>query len=118
MVTQKVMEKYRNYVVANTETFRFELTTKDLFDICQKQTAQCYLSGVKLDFENPKDKHFAELDLIRVKRGYYKNNIRFISRTIAAMRGDFDNETFVIYCSELVSHQQKMAILGLESYSF
>jgi hypothetical protein len=91
----------------------FEINIKDIWKLFQQQDGLCALSGIKLTHkkycykENGKDiwdNGTASLDRIDSNKGYVKNNIQWVHRTINYMKRNLSEDEFINLCKKVVNH--------------
>lgn len=94
---------------ARQRNLEFDIDQEFLWELFQKQNGKCALTGVniKLDVvcEDKKDRT-ASVDRIDPTKGYTKDNVQWVHKTINYMKMDFTQEEFIEMC-KLVSEYKK-----------
>ncbi len=91
--------KYRN--------IDFDLDIEDAWDIYEKQQNKCALSGWKIQLTRIiKDRdQTASLDRIDSSKGYIKENVQWLHKTINICKHILTNDEFVRMCESIVVNQ-------------
>lgn len=80
-----------------------------LWELFQKQNGKCALSGVKIKLdvicENKKDRT-ASVDRIDPSKGYTKDNVQWVHKTVNYMKMDLVEEEFIEMC-KLIARNSK-----------
>ena len=87
---------YRTIKMRAKEGKEFNLTLHDLKDIWEKQTGCCAILNHKItlpiwNVKNNNSNYLASIDRIDSKKGYIKDNIRFVCLTINYAKNKFDD---------------------------
>lgn len=82
----------------------FKITKKQIWDLFEKQTRKCALSGVDIQFgvnsriKEKKRECTASLDRIDNIKGYVKENIQWIHKDVNKMKNTHTQEEFIKIC--------------------
>ena len=91
----------------------FRLTIDYLNEIFENQSGICALTGIKLDFStSPKrsTKTTASIDRIDNAKGYVKDNVRFVHKTVNIMRKDMCDEELIKWCRYIVEYTDRKGV--------
>ena len=84
----------------------FDIDIEYAWDIFLKQDRRCALSGVPIEFGNSYNKTIsASLDRIDSKKGYIKDNIQWVHKSVNIMKRDFSDEKFIEWCTKVSTHR-------------
>jgi len=87
---------------AEKRNIDFEITIEDAWDKFIEQNRKCALSGVELVFRKGKNRtQTASLDRIDSKKQYTKDNIQWVHKVINIMKGNLDEQEFIVYCKKI-----------------
>lgn len=90
-----------------------EITIQDAWAQFLKQDGKCALTGLSLSFEtNHKNsaKQTASLDRKDSNKGYTRENIQWVYKTVNFMKAWYDEKYFIQMCELVVNHNQKKKI--------
>ena len=84
----------------------FDIDREFLLDLFGKQNKKCALTGMTLQFTSRARVHdaTASLDRIDSSRGYTKDNVQWLHKTVNFMKQKLTNEEFVDWCTIIVNH--------------
>lgn len=97
---------YFNSIKKNAQKrkLEFELDIEFLWDLYLKQDRKCALTGDYIFFNRKGIHQSASIDRIDSSKGYLKNNVRFVHKTINTMKWDMSDEEFLKFCTLIVDH--------------
>ena len=82
---------------AQSRGIEFSVNAKDLWELFERQTGRCAISGIAISF-GPKGKITASLDRIDSTKGYKIGNIQWVHKIINIMKWQLSSEEFVQWC--------------------
>lgn len=85
----------------------FEVDIGFLWRLFQKQGARCALTGIKIGFAikgGSRADRTASLDRIDSSRGYTRDNVQWVHRTINFMKQTLSDKEFVRWCNRVTKH--------------
>jgi hypothetical protein len=87
----------------------FDVTIEQMWNQFIKQKGICALSGLELVLTNSNHfrDHTASLDRIDSSSGYREDNIQWIHKIINKMKMDFNQESFIEWCTKIANHKNK-----------
>lgn len=91
--------------MARVRNLKVELTIEEIWDLFVKQERRCALSGLPIVFGCGQERSTASLDRIDNDRGYLKDNVQWVHKSINMMKQCLDNHLFVNLCQVIVSYQ-------------
>lgn len=88
-----------------------DMTCDKLLELWNKQCGRCAITGVSLKFASTTsrksgDEQTASLDRIDSNVGYVEGNVRWLHKTVNAMRLDLTDEEFISWCHRIVEHTE------------
>jgi hypothetical protein len=83
-----------------------EMTKEDAWDMFIKQDKKCWFTGVELVIHNKYAVNTASLDRINNKKGYSKDNVRWVHKHINMMKRIMSDNDFIEMCN-LVSQKHQ-----------
>lgn len=97
----------------------FNLSIDELWQLFLDQDMKCALTGVNINIVNATISHnyhlnTASLDRIDSKKGYTKNNIRWIHKAINHLRSDIGDEDFIYLCHLIVNKFPKCKPINID----
>lgn len=103
--------RYFNSIIcsAKKRELSFSLTLDYIWTLFEKQKGRCALSGLEIRFHKPGERYTsqtASLDRIDSSKGYEKNNVRWVHKTINIMKLDLEDKDFVYLCKH-IAHYNK-----------
>ena len=87
----------------------FKVTEEDVWDLYERQDRKCALTDLPITFcadGNRPEKQTASLDRIDSYKGYSKDNIQIVHKTINIVKGWLDEEDFFALCN-LVANKHR-----------
>lgn len=87
---------------AENRNLAFDISSKDMWDLFVFQKNKCKISGVLLTLNKPRT---ASLDRIDSKKGYLKNNIQWVHKTINTMKWNLNHKEFIEWCKIVASNK-------------
>lgn len=88
----------------------FEITIEEAWDLYLQQKRLCAITGVPLIFSRNymKDatKQTASLDRIDNNKGYTKDNVQWMHKTVNRLKWAFDQEDLIEWCKLIAEHQK------------
>lgn len=93
---------------ANSRHIPFELTLEEGWELYQNQKGLCALSGVPITFNSTSKicDGTASLDRIDSSKGYVKENVQWVHKTINFMKHTLTTEDFLNWCKIIVDRQR------------
>lgn len=85
---------------AKERNIDFNLDVEDIWEIYEKQNYVCAISGIKIEFD-PRYRSFkqtASVDRIDSTKGYTKDNVQIIHKTINLMKRHYEQQYFLYMC--------------------
>jgi hypothetical protein len=82
------------------------MTKEDAWDMFIKQDKKCWFTGVELVIHNKYAVNTASLDRINNKKGYSKDNVRWVHKHINMMKRIMSDNDFIEMCN-LVSQKHQ-----------
>ena len=89
------------HLSARKRNIDFDVNSKYLFEIWEKQDGKCAYTGKSLSLGKGK----ASLDRIDPKRGYVQNNVQWVLTIVNYMKWDSTEEEFINLCSLIASRR-------------
>lgn len=96
----------------------FDITAQDAWELFIKQNGKCNLTGLPIQLSKSKKtredrvKQTASLDRIDSTKGYTKDNIQWILKSVNIMKNKYNQDYFVEICCRVANlHQAKEAQL-------
>ena len=83
----------------------FQIDPELAWDMYQSQKGKCALSGLEIKFGGFKNQT-ASLDRIDSSKGYSKNNIQWVHKTVNAMKSNLDEKVFISFCKAIAKEQK------------
>lgn len=104
--------KWSTYIDnAKKRNIPFDLTIKDAWNIYEKQTGKCALTGLPLTLwpsaKNDERRASASLDRINNKKGYTKDNVWWVHKDINQIKMDMPTQQFIDLCKKVVEHENR-----------
>jgi hypothetical protein len=104
---EEISGDYWNGVLrgATTRSLSVEIKIDDAWEQYLKQDRRCALSGVELCFDGSKriKNQTASLDRIDSNKGYTKDNIQWVHKTIQKMKMDLKESVFLEFCERVAT---------------
>lgn len=99
---------------ARNKNLKYNLDTKYMYEILQKQEFKCALSGVILELQNSStnkttENNTASIDRIDSSKGYIKGNVQWVHKRVNIMKNNLSDMEFIEWCELVVSNKGKMA---------
>jgi hypothetical protein len=95
---------------AKSRNKKFNLTLKDLKDVWDKQNGICPYTGIQLvdwDYKAESNSLYtASLDRIDSSKGYFRENIQFVSKNINYMKNNLSHQETIDLC-KIISNYWK-----------
>lgn len=88
---------------------KFDLSMRYLHSLFKKQSGKCALTGVKIyltDRIKERIKFTASLDRIDSSKGYVKENIQWVHKTINLMKQNLLEKDFIRYCKSVAEYNK------------
>lgn len=95
---------------AKNRKIDFSVTIEEMHQIYKIQNGKCKISGENISLKrnnNLGEKQTASLDRINSSKGYTKDNIQWVHKTINMMKQDFSEERFIELCKAVAAHNQE-----------
>ncbi len=86
---------------AEQRNLSFNITIQDLSKKFVEQDGKCIYTGIKLNFAPKRPNMNASVDRIDNNRGYEKDNIQWVHKTVNFMKLDFTHEEFIEMCKKI-----------------
>jgi uncharacterized Zn finger protein (UPF0148 family) len=84
---------------ADRRGLSFEITIQDIQKVYEQQDKICSFSGIPLLFGLN-----ASIDRIDSSKGYTKDNIQIVHKTLNMMKRDLPNDEFLLWCKFVYKH--------------
>lgn len=99
---------------AKKRNIDFNITIKDAWQQFEKQNGTCALSGVPIKFsEITRHGHkfgSASLDRIDSSKGYTKDNIQWVHKTINLMKNVLEQSDFIRWCKTITLYHDEQTV--------
>lgn len=94
---------------AQKNNWDFNLTSKFLYQLFEKQNKKCALSGldIKFSLNNERSKGTASLDRIDSSKGYVRDNVQWVHKDVNKMKNVFSNEYLIELCKNIHEFNKK-----------
>jgi hypothetical protein len=93
---------------AKLRKLQFEITIQDAWELFEKQNRKCALSGMDINFsktQKEKNTTTASLDRMDSSKGYTKDNIQWVHKTVNIMKNKFIEKDFIDICKKITQNQ-------------
>lgn len=80
-----------------------------LWDLFLKQNRKCAYTGLDIVLDKDKSKITASLDRTDSSKGYLKDNVKWVHKTINKMKQNLSEEEFLIFCDLVSSNKKAMS---------
>lgn len=77
------------------KSLSFDITPEFIWNLLEKQNFKCALSGIKIFFHHSHSKQTASIDRIDSSKGYIKDNVQLVHRTLNKIKNVFSNEELI-----------------------
>lgn len=92
----------------NSRNLKVEITTKDIYEIFEKQNKKCALSGLDITLTYTKKcKMTGSIDRIDSSKDYTIDNIQIIHKDINRMKNCYNQEYFIKMCTLIANNNVK-----------
>lgn len=100
---------------AKSRNIEVSITIEDAWDLFIEQNKCCSLTGEPLKFGITVKEHrsgmtTASLDRIDSKKGYSKDNIQWVHKTINLLKMQLPQEEFIEWCSKVVQYKNLVSV--------
>lgn len=91
---------------AKRRGIEFTISHEFLWKLFQSQNGLCCLSGEVIDLgSSKKDYGTASLDRIDSSKGYTKDNVQWVHRTVNFMKQSLKDEELISWCKKILQHR-------------
>jgi hypothetical protein len=93
---------------AKSRNFKFDISIEFAWNLFLKQNRRCALSNELIYFGTYKSKtrpNTASLDRIDSKKGYLKDNVQWVHKTINLMKQNINEQEFFIWCKKIANYK-------------
>lgn len=105
-ISRTLFNQWKNSAKIRNKSF--DLTIEELWELFIKQNRKCALSGIELNissyFKNRDTT--ASLDCIDATKGYDRDNIQFVHKTINLMKNNIPQDKFIEFCGLIYKNKQ------------
>lgn len=95
-ISASIFSSYRHG--AKRRDIPFEVTIQELWDILVQQNHMCAITKVPIKLSQDKNQNTASPDRIDPNKGYTKDNIQWLHKTVNQMKWDLPQDEFVQLC--------------------
>jgi len=95
---------------AKIRKLEFRITIQDAWELFEKQNRKCALSDMDISFSKTQKEQnttTASLDRIDSSKGYTKDNIQWVHKTVNIMKNKFIEKDFINICKRITENKNK-----------
>lgn len=96
---------------AKVRNLLFNITIQDVWELYIKQNRKCALSGVDIFFFKGyanRSKITASLDRIDSSKGYTKDNVQWVHKTVNNIKMNLDETVFIDWCKKIANYKNDL----------
>jgi hypothetical protein len=91
-----------------------QVSIRDIWEVFEEQHGRCALTGIEIslcDSDTKRRKNLidqtASLDRIDSSKGYTKDNIQWVHKTINRIKMDMNDQEFISWCTLVANHKNR-----------